>query len=80
MFSQVGINESNPSTTLQIKGISPATKVEGLLIPKFTGDEIYDMPIATTTGNESNLVYATSAASVANQTGRGENLKGRGFY
>ena len=45
MYSQVGINSSNPTTTLEIKGLNPTTKVEGLLIPKFTGDDIYNMPM-----------------------------------
>lgn len=79
-YAQVGINTTLPSTTLEIVGQSPSTKVEGLIVPKFTGDVIYSMPIEITSTNESNLVYATSAASVANQTGKGENLKGKGFY
>lgn len=79
-YSQVGINTTAPSTTLQVESKNPATKVEGLLIPRLTGDEIYNMPIATTTTNESNLVYAKSAASTANQVGRGANLKGKGFF
>lgn len=78
--AQVGINTTEPSTTLEIVGKSPNTKVEGLIIPKFTGDEIFNMPIESTTTNEANLVYATSAASVPNQTGKGENLKGKGFF
>lgn len=78
--AQVGINTTSPSTTLEIVGKSPSTKVEGFMLPKFTGDQIYSMPIETTNTNEANLVYATSAAAVANQTGKGENLKGKGFY
>lgn len=77
--AQVGINTTAPSTTLEIVGSSPASKVEGLLIPKLTGDQIFNMPILPST-NEGNLVYATSAASAPNQTGVGENLKGSGFY
>ena len=77
--AQVGINTTAPSTTLEIVGSSPASKVEGLLIPKLTGDQIFNMPIMPAT-NEGNLVYATSAASVANQTGVGINLKSSGFY
>ena len=77
--AQVGINTTSPSTTLEIVGSSPATKVEGLLIPKLTGDQIFNMPILPAT-NEGNLVYATSAASPANQTGVGVNLEGKGFF
>lgn len=80
IHAQVGINTTSPTTTLDIQGKSPSTKVEGMLIPRFTGDEIFSMPISTTTGNEGNLVYATSAASTANQTGVGVNLKAKGFY
>lgn len=78
LSAQVGINTTVPTTTLDIVGLSPATKVEGILIPRFTGDEIFSMPISGTTTNESNLVYATSAAT--NQTGVGVNLTGKGFY
>ena len=78
--AQVGINTTAPSTTLEIVGKSPSSKVEGFMMPKFTGDEIYNMPIESTTTNEANLVYATNAATASNQTGRGENLKGKGFY
>lgn len=80
LSAQIGINTPNPTTTLNIVGTSPATKVEGILIPKFSGDEIFNMPISGTTSNESNLVYATSAATIANQTGVGINLTGKGFY
>jgi len=78
-IAQVGINTLLPTTTLQIDGKSPTTKVEGLIIPRFTGDEVFAMPISGLI-LESNLVYATSAASVSNQTGVGANLKGKGFY
>ena len=87
--AQVGINTTTPTTTLQIDGKDVATKVAGLIVPRFTGDEIFNMPISVAQGyaaasnaNYSNLVYATSAASVANQTstGRGEFLTTSGFF
>lgn len=77
--SQVGINSTNPTTTLEIVSKSPATKVEGLLIPKLTGDQIFNMPISQGT-HEGNLVYATAPASISNQTGIGINLKVKGFF
>lgn len=80
LTAQVGINTATPTVTLQIVGTSPSTRVEGLLIPRFTGDEIYSMPIASATNDEGNLVYAISAASSANQVGRGVNLRERGFF
>lgn len=79
VHAQVGINTTAPATTLEIMPKSPATNVEGILIPKLTGDEIYSMPILPAT-NEGNLVYATAAAAVANQIGVGINLKERGFF
>lgn len=87
--AQVGINTTTPTTTLQIDGKDVATKVAGLIVPRFTGDQIFNMPIsiaqgytAASSANYSNLVYATSAASVANQTstGRGEFLTTSGFF
>lgn len=77
--AQVGINTTAPATTLEIVAKSPATHVEGILIPKMTGDEVFNMPILPAT-NEANLVYATTAASPANQTGVGVNLTTRGFF
>lgn len=79
IHAQVGINTTQPATTLEIVAKSPASTVEGIIIPKLTGDEIFNMPILPGT-NESNLVYATSAAAIANQTGVGINLTGRGFF
>ncbi|WP_447952112.1 hypothetical protein [Chryseobacterium koreense] len=77
--AQVGINTAAPATTLEIVAKSPATHVEGILIPKLTGDQIFNMPISAAT-NEGNLVYATSPASVSNQTGVGVNLTAKGYY
>ena len=79
LYAQVGINTTAPATTLEIVAKSPATHVEGLLIPKLTGDQVYGMPIAQA-ADEANLVYATSPAAVANQTGVGINLKTKGFF
>lgn len=79
IYAQVGINTASPATTLEIVARSSATHVEGILIPKLSGDEIFNMPILPAT-NEGNLVYATSSASLPNQTGVGINLKERGFF
>lgn len=81
LFSaQVGINTTTPLATLDIRGKNPATNIEGILIPRFSGDEIFKMPISESEGTEGILVYATSAASPHNQKGTGVNLKGKGFY
>lgn len=74
LFGQVGINTTLPSTTLQIDRKVTGFSVEGLMIPRLSGDEIFIMPISGV-ALESNLVYATSPASVSNQVGIGINLK-----
>ncbi|KMQ71186.1 hypothetical protein [Chryseobacterium koreense] len=89
--AQVGINTQTPTTTFQIEGKSPATQVEGAIVPRYTGDQVYAMPIypgapnqVTTVSqdNEANLVYVTSAASAANNIKgeRGEFLTTSGFF
>jgi len=79
IYGQVGINTTSPVTTLQIDKNPAANAVEGLMVPRLSGDDIFGMPVSGTTF-ESNLVYATSAASTPNQTGAGINLKSKGFY
>lgn len=78
-YGQVGINTTVPTTTLQIDRKASSNTVEGLMIPRLTGDAIFNMPI-TGAALESNLVYATSPASLANQVGIGVNLKNKGFF
>ncbi len=81
----VGINTTNPKTSLQIEAKDVSSKISGLVIPRLSGDDIYNMPVETIETNdnvslEANLVYATSAATTTNQTGHGVNLTGKGFY
>lgn len=78
-FGQVGINTTTPNTTLQIDRKATGSSVEGLIIPRLSGDEIFNMPISGV-GLESNLVYAISPASIVNQVGIGINLKNKGFF
>lgn len=82
IFSQVGINTTDPKTTLQIdpKVSNTTPTVEGIIIPRLTGDEIFNMPMVDGDLMEANLVYATEEASTANQIDHGINLKGKGFF
>lgn len=43
----VGINTTEPKTSLQIDAKNLTTSISGLVIPRLTGDEIYNMPITT---------------------------------
>lgn len=61
----VGINTNNPQSTLEIAAKSPATRTEGVMIPRMTGDEIKNMPISAAL-HEGILVYATAPVTTAN--------------
>ncbi|KQT16940.1 hypothetical protein ASG31_11265 [Chryseobacterium sp. Leaf404] len=82
LHGQVGINTTAPVTTLQIDKNTTSTTatVEGLMIPRLSGNDIFGMPVVAGASMESNLVYATSPASLANQVGVGVNLKSKGYY
>ncbi len=82
-FAQVGINNTSPKATLQIDGKNPGTTIDGIIVPRLTGDQMFDMPIPNGTENEATLVYATSAASATNQANSSEKVKAvknPGFY
>ena len=44
----IGINTTDPKTTLHINTNSTGTVAEGLIIPRLTGDQIKNMPVTTT--------------------------------
>ncbi len=65
LFSQVGINTSDPKSTLEVVAkTNGSTTPEGLLIPRLTGDQIQAMTANPQPGIESLMIYATSATTV----------------
>jgi hypothetical protein len=69
LLSQVGINTANPRSTLDITAkTNGASQVEGLIIPRLTGDQIKAMTMNLQAGTESLMIYATSAPGISNSS------------
>lgn len=67
LFSQVGINTTTPNSTLEIvAGTDGATKAEGFMIPRLTGDQIQAMTTNLQPGTESLMIYATAVPAIPN--------------
>lgn len=61
-FSQVGINTTEPKSTLDIRAKDDGvSRPEGLMIPRLTGNQIQTMTGNLQPGTESLMIYATSA-------------------
>lgn len=72
----IGINTTDPKTTLHINANSTGTVAEGLIIPRLTGDQIKNMPVTTTENGM--MIFATSGA--ASPSGTAININSEGFY
>ena len=72
----IGINTTDPKTTLHINANSTGTIAEGLIIPRLTGDQIKNMPVTTTENGM--MIFATSGA--ASPSGTAININSEGFY
>lgn len=76
-YSQVGINTSDPEATLDIKG-KPQTNIpDGVLVPRFTVDELSMKDAAYGDAQNSALVFVTSGIG---SSGKTMNIKKPGFY
>lgn len=81
-FSQsgnVGINTENPVATLHVEG-SPTTttKVDGIIAPRLTGDELKAKDAVYTAAQTGTLVYVTAA--VGTSTAKTGNVTAPGYY
>ncbi|MEN5308928.1 hypothetical protein ABE425_15555 [Chryseobacterium cucumeris] len=77
-YCQVGINTTNPYTTLDIVAKTNGAKPEGILIPRLTGDQIKSMESQLSAYHNSMMIYATSAS--VNLTGSAIDITSPGFY
>ncbi|CAA7197060.1 FISUMP domain-containing protein [Chryseobacterium potabilaquae] len=81
--AQVGVNTTLPKATLDIvaKNTDGST-VEGVLVPRVTGDALFSAIALNLYGIEQNslVVYVTQGADLGNQTGQTSQVDAPGFY
>lgn len=76
-FAQVGINNSDPKSTLDISK-STTSSINGLLIPRLTNTEVTGMTM--TSAQNSMMVYLTTAVPLANRIGAYINMDSPAHY
>lgn len=77
--AQVGIDNDNPKVTLDIVGKSNSnTSIDGLLIPRLTGDELRAKNSIYTNEQHSALVFVTESDS--NPAGKTLKVTEPGYY
>ena len=78
-YSQVGINTTHPLATLDIVGNPTNSNViDGLLIPKISGDQLKAKDSVYTLNQNGTLVYVTDAVSAASP--KTINVTSAGYY
>ncbi len=79
MFSQVGIGNTNPKATLEVTGKpTDNTAVDGVILPKLTGNELKAKDLIYTADQLGAMVYVTAAASPT--TAKTVNVTTAGYY
>ncbi|WES96712.1 hypothetical protein P2W68_17915 [Chryseobacterium arthrosphaerae] len=79
LFSQVGVNNSNPQATLDVTAkTTDGSKPEGLIAPRLTGDQIRSANTSYTAAQTGTIIYATSADS--SPSGKTINITAPGYY
>ncbi len=82
-YAQVGINNSSPAATLDVTAkASDGSRAEGMIPPRISGNALKAADTNNVYGSAQNgaIVYVTSAASTANQTGQAVNITSTGYY
>ncbi|MBB4805897.1 hypothetical protein HNP38_001169 [Chryseobacterium defluvii] len=77
-YAQVGINNDSPGASLEITPKTTGSRPEGILIPRLTGNQIQTMDMQLGMGQNSMLIYATSAVTAP--AGITADLTSPGFY
>lgn len=75
--AQVGIGTTDPKATLDVVGTAGTSTLDGIIAPRFTGDELGDKTY--TTDQTGALVYATAAKSASTNT-QVANIDAEGYY
>jgi len=80
-FAQVGVNNVNPSATLDVTAVNVnGTSAEGIIPPRMTGDQIRSANAQYTTLQTGAMVYATAGITSADGTGKTSIITNPGMY
>ncbi len=78
-YSQVGINNQNPKSTLDITAkTTDGSKAEGILVPRLTGDQIKAGNAQYGSDQKGAILYATAAVAIPD--GKTANITAEGYY
>lgn len=81
VYSQVGINTSNPKASLDVAAKPADLKMpDGLIAPRLTGDELYTKNAIYGADQTGAIVYVTAVPAVANQINDTTDIKTSGYY
>ncbi|GAA5087323.1 hypothetical protein GCM10023210_10030 [Chryseobacterium ginsengisoli] len=79
VYSQVGVNNTDPKATMDITAkTTDGSKPEGLIVPRLTGDQIRLGNTSYTTAQTGAIIYSTSADSAP--AGKTINITAPGYY
>lgn len=78
-YSQVGINNQSPKSTLDITAkTTDGSKPEGIIVPKLTGDQIKAGNAQYGSDQKGAILYATAAVTVSDS--KTVNITAEGYY
>lgn len=81
IFSQVGINNTNPVATLDVVAVrTDGTTAEGVIPPRLTGDQIKSANAQYGTAQKGTIVYATLGITSVDNTGKTSSITAPGLF
>lgn len=79
VYSQVGVNNTDPKATMDITAkTTDGSKPEGLIVPRLTGDQIRLGNTSYTSAQTGTIIYSTSGDSAP--SGKTINITAPGYY
>ncbi|CAA7196519.1 hypothetical protein [Chryseobacterium potabilaquae] len=77
-FGQVGVNTTEPKSTLDVMGVSSPTVPDGVLVPRYSVTELAAKDAAYASDQNGTLVFVTS--SITGTTVKTSDISAAGFY
>ncbi|AZB07653.1 hypothetical protein EG344_01740 [Chryseobacterium sp. G0162] len=80
-FGQVGVNTVEPKGTLDVVGdASNSSKVDGVIAPRLTGQQLKDKDNVYNAAQDGIIVYVTNPLTEDNTSTRTVNIREKGYY